>query len=978
MVSYWATVVTEAITGQLDQAATGSREAQRRKEEDVLLTILPILNEGLSLQKVVDLKIGCYMILSVVVSKANLDDRVLVAMMEAIIDGHAEETTPAELICLAIIAQRRDKSKLPKKIFKAIMTLDNIEDDILTMSKRYIVDKLVLGLVLGVLRGLSKKADPRRLRFVETMVENELLRESHIPTAVQAVLSVASDTDFLDTKYAPIQSQLAELILRLVRSEKFGERVRSAIQESKIDMRHIEMRLQTVLEPPTGNGVPLIQDTEMVEAGDVEAHETFSSMKNQIPMRTVDEISFLSHSESYIYESLARAFIAASNSPADLEEFVNLPVLQKSLANEKPLFITFFARFWCGTYHTSPRAAALSYMCDYFKGQNVTSDLQLLLPYILYALCDKSTIVRQAAVDLILALAPFYTEGEHSGSSNSKPILGKDDVYGQGEFSQSISWLSANDLNLIFNRILVPELEECRLDHQHIMGIIEDTLKGSKHSKAPKTSSQDLRTQFRVATFLFLSSHSINTPLYAIKLGYLQAINRIHKVGNISKTKTMMPLLAYHERQTEERLKTLCRDSEIDKTLFLSQLAEVVSPTDREGIKVLQNIIALEQSSPPSSLREAALRRIQTIWTTMKHDSQLSLSETLFLLACNAITKKSNDCFGFEAMDVLRNVSLSSTTLLDLLTKVSLIPAEADETSSSKRRKTSQGHFESEGGDSQINENALSNNLKQVTFALELIEGSKNGNNSPLLHDLFYILSDMQYVRTHLGTDLSYSLSLVLSCLLSIVENARTSPTLQLERSYIKADLIIDCFKATSNPQVQHAALLLLSSLAHVVPEVIIHSVMPVFTFMGTTTLRQSDEYSAHVINQTIESVIPPLISSLRTQKGGTLAGTSELFLSFAAAFEHIPSHRRLTLFATLVDKVGPEDHLFALLVILVDRYGISNKTIYDFVVGLSNQCTSLIQLIVSYLVLVLNGSILISILDSRKMPRSCSGLPET
>lgn len=66
----------------------------------------------------------------------------------------------------------------------------------------------------------------------------------------------------------------------------------------------------------------------------------------------------------------------------------------------------------------------------------------------------------------------------------------------------------------------------------------------------------------------------------------------------------------------------------------------------------------------------------------------------------------------------------------------------------------------------------------------------------------------------------------------------------------VRADLLIDCIRSTGSPQVQNAALLLVASLADVAPELVLHSVMPIFTFMGATVLRQDDEYSVHVIDQ--------------------------------------------------------------------------------------------------------------------------------
>lgn len=70
-----------------------------------------------------------------------------------------------------------------------------------------------------------------------------------------------------------------------------------------------------------------------------------------------------------------------------------------------------------------------------------------------------------------------------------------------------------------------------------------------------------------------------------------------------------------------------------------------------------------------------------------------------------------------------------------------------------------------------------------------------------------------------------------------------------------------------------------------------------------------------------MESVIPRLVKSLRKRNENPITGTMELLFSFVAAFEHIPSPRRLGLFKSLVDKLGTTEFLFALIVLLFDRY---------------------------------------------------------
>ena len=84
-----------------------------------------------------------------------------------------------------------------------------------------------------------------------------------------------------------------------------------------------------------------------------------------------------------------------------------------------------------------------------------------------------------------------------------------------------------------------------------------------------------------------------------------------------------------------------------------------------------------------------------------------------------------------------------------------------------------------------------------------------------------------------------------------------------------------------------------------------------------------------------MESVIPRLAVSLRKQKKDPMIGVSDLILSFVAAFEHIPSQRRLELFKSLADKIGPPDCLFALFTILIDKHS-SDRKILDFAAELA------------------------------------------
>lgn len=98
-----------------------------------------------------------------------------------------------------------------------------------------------------------------------------------------------------------------------------------------------------------------------------------------------------------------------------------------------------------------------------------------------------------------------------------------------------------------------------------------------------------------------------------------------------------------------------------------------------------------------------------------------------------------------------------------------------------------------------------------------------------------------------------------------------------------------------------------------------------------------------------MESVIPRLVQSLHKRKGNPVVSVSELLLSFVAAYKDIPPQRRQELFLSLTDKIGADGFLFALILLLVDKYP-SRKSVLDFAAGLVERQRTTTQLIVGLL----------------------------
>ena len=96
-----------------------------------------------------------------------------------------------------------------------------------------------------------------------------------------------------------------------------------------------------------------------------------------------------------------------------------------------------------------------------------------------------------------------------------------------------------------------------------------------------------------------------------------------------------------------------------------------------------------------------------------------------------------------------------------------------------------------------------------------------------------------------------------------------------------------------------------------------------------------------------MESVIPQLVQALQKKKLDPVTGLSELLLSFVAAYKDIPQQRRQDLFTSLVAKTGPDEFLFAVLVLLIDKYP-SRPNVLDFAAGLVAHQEIKTQLVVS------------------------------
>ncbi|KFY07254.1 hypothetical protein V492_07311 [Pseudogymnoascus sp. VKM F-4246] len=940
LISFWAGVMTEAVSGMLDKARSGREAVQAQNQEEIILRLGPTLNEGLAMKKVPEFRIGCYMLLSIMASKGGLNDKLLTAMMEAVVLGWTADTFIPGLVCLSILAQQRGAKQMTKRVTRELLKVDGLPELLLEISKTRRIDKLANGIVLALVDRLGKSGDATVLPLIGHIVQNELLSEAQGIVVVKSLLLVAYRIDEDIDPKGHVRQDLARALTTLAEYPgQPGVIARKAMEDASVDIDELELKLQASIRPK------LIQSAadEDVEMGDADEagekqSEDFPALLKQLP---ADESSFLSRSDSPPFHKFMDVFLAALASKENLDEFDQA---LKTKQNQAVRYFSFYSTVWCGPYPVLARTAALERATQSLNDTISESlDLQGLIPYVIIALGDSALKVRRAASALALGLANRYPADADLKKAKGLKIWAEKSIYGEGKNAAKVSWMTVENAARLLRDIICPGLEECVIDKKHIVSIIEKSLNGPKDSvDSPKKQTPKHSQALRLAVLTNLASHVVYTPLYAAKYRLLVALNEVRGVTTTTRTKLLLPVLQDLAGLSFQAAKENCEAEQVDVTTFNDEAAAVVIPNDEEGFQVLASIAQGEIAPGGEALCAAVFRRIRNMWPSLKGDSRLNTAQLLMDLSQPPSDDARHSEFAqAEAMELLRSVNLTTDILLSFLNQLPTAAQLADMPPATKRRRVSHGEIAKTPVQDM---KSLTGAVHKVSFVLQMVDNSNPEKHVALLPGLFNALAELQHFKSQVGSELGYLQGLVLSSLLSIMKAHKADPRLKLDRSAVRADLLVDCVQKTASPQVQNAALLLIANLASTAPELVLHSVMPIFTFMGSSVLRQNDEYSAHVIKQTIAEVIPPLIASLRKEKGGPVTGAAELLLSFVAAYEHVPAHRRKGLYTSLVQTLGPEDFLFAVLGMLADKYG-ATESIKAFGVDLASSFSVDVQL---------------------------------
>lgn len=766
-------------------------DATRKKggliEEDVLHRTMSILEEGFKAKKSPEFQVGCYMLTTVLVSKLSLSGQLLLSLMQSVVAGWTNASLTAGLACLAFLAQARQGEKeirISDEITRGLLKVDDIASRLLAMGEKYRVDKLVVGLCLGVLDRLGKRYGVAELTATIKLLEEArmgpkqryLVMKKLVSTAQQIGIGTQqlTETDTLEN----IKETLASSLVRwtaLGEKRKLGKLIKDVLSSDSVDIELLELQLQTVIRPAQLPTTAPGTAQKAIEAAPVKPAESFDAILATLP-ESVDGDSFLSLTPPAILERLSQAFLTAITSAVDFTPVFFLPLF-KDRAVDNALTLSFLIRIWTSArYPALARTTALKYAAALVKGTKEKIDFQALIPHAFVALADPAQSVRhEAAALMVVLLGGLKTLGGDSRRSQKKrkskgmsgeptKYWGIDTIYGKGQQTEAVKWLETAEALKVLEEVVGGKLEECVLDSHVIGHAVERALSLASAAALVDDTKTRLKSVLKTSAIAFLGSHAVNVPGLLVKQRLLAMLNRVEKAGT-SRTKFLLPALEDWISVNDYATRVAqCAEERVDIAALEGQLVGVVSEGSHNAV-ILVDII---DEGLNDGLRTAAAARITKIWNTLSDEIKIAAAESLLEIAL-----KGND--PGEAVQVLRDVTLS-TEVFDRFFEKSGAQLKAvlpggGVVAKNKRQRVSIG-----AAAQTENEEYQAIALRRVTVVSELLEGHGAEKHQGLLRSLFAVLADVGNVEY---AGIAYLHGVLLSCMGAIIKSYKVCSTFE-------------------------------------------------------------------------------------------------------------------------------------------------------------------------------------------------------
>lgn len=822
-------------------------------DEQVADAFLAYISKLIVLRPDGDAQIASYMVLAVLASQFNLDIDVRRAAIQSILLNWTTKGVSSGLACISQLIRAEDPIVPFKEVeWTELAKIKNFDDQIVALATQYKCDAFVATVCASLFEYNQHAA-------VVNILTKVKIADLYMVDLAKIALRQA--------KAPKLQVESRGLLAQYFEKSQISKPVvDAAFAAENMDIDTLELALQSSLKFPWS-------DEEQTVANDEEnlmdLDTTSEQQTVELPTSESKTVSFLSAGTKIQNEfsELAKAYNHISTQQDALESL--------KLADSNGL--TFLARLWSSNAAHVTRVHAFEHAASVFE-RNPQVDYQGVLPLLFIGLADPSERIRRSSGKALTVLRARYPM--------KKPeFWAMDIIYGPGKLSDDVKWLGSSEVSKLVSSVC-DQLEECYQDPAHIHAVLNGVAK--------KSSSEQVLHYF--------ASHILSIQLVAPRTKMLSLVRGWkHMFGNLEELCTSY---------VQQRPKFIASESLAHIEEYDAALVNLAA-SDRHGVASLEKFV----KSPYEDLAEKASHGLIKLWPRLKSDAQLDLFKVLCDIALD-------DNLPFDTLPILNEISISFAQFDAVLDSLQLTSVQEKATVAKRRRRSSSNKVHEQGLLS-----TAEKHVRKVTMILELLDKTLRSETdltagtvdiatiTNILGHLFAVLSEILALGTESNLPVEYSeqlLASAMTALVDLVKKCRTKAT-KIDSGKMRVDIIVSCIRASSSPQVQNRFLLLISALAELIPELVLHSVMPIFTFMGANTVRQDDEFSAHVIQQTISSVVPALV--------GKEEETEFVLLSFIAAFPHIPRHRRVRMFGTLIRCIGVSQSLYRFLYLLGGKF---------------------------------------------------------
>ncbi|KOG98502.1 snoRNA-binding rRNA-processing protein UTP10 [Saccharomyces eubayanus] len=416
-----------------------------------------------------------------------------------------------------------------------------------------------------------------------------------------------------------------------------------------------------------------------------------------------------------------------------------------------------------------------------------------------------------------------------------------------------------------------------------------------------------------IVYLLFWANQALLIPSPYAKTVLLENLNK--SSTSASSYSSLFAEFISHYFENRCSWETSCVANKTNFEHFERALVNLVSSKEKQSFMIDFVLNAL--NSDYEQLANLAAERLISVFPSLSNAQKLRIVQ-------NMVDSSTNVELSYDTVGVLQSLPLDAEIFVSILNQNSICN-EMNQTDFSKRRRrrssTSKNAFLKEEV-SQLAEL----HLRKLTVILEALDKIKSVGSEKLLSTLFSLLSDLETLDQDGGLPVLYAQETLISCMLNTITSLKNNGCTELTN--IRADILVSAIRNSASPQVQNKLLLVIGSLATLSPEVILHSVMPIFTFMGAHSIRQDDEFTTKVVERTILTVVPALI---KNSKDNEKEETEFLLLSFTTALQHVPRHRRVKLFSTLIRTLSPIKALGPFLFLISQQY---SSALVNFKIG--------------------------------------------